>query len=134
MFRSELDSLKERNQELQWILSNFTHEALSGNIKEDVVERLRSTLVDKVGGLSINFGSLEKKTSGPSKEYEIKRREIFKGVQELWYFVSQELEKLNKKTPEITSSDLSNLIQDILSSGREHEAYSTANLVFFYNK
>lgn len=119
---SELDSLKERNQELQWVLSNFTHEALSGNIKDDVVERLRSTLVDKIGGLPIKFGSLEKKASGPSKEYEIKRRGIYKGVQELWYFMSQELEKLNKKAPEVTSTDLSNWIQDILVSGREHEA------------
>ena len=130
LLRSELDSLKERNQELQWVLSNFTHEALSGNIKDDVVERLRSTLVDKIGGLPIKFGSLEKKASGPSKEYEIKRRGIYKGVQELWYFMSQELEKLNKKAPEVTSTDLSNWIQDILVSGREHEAYSTTDLSF----
>ena len=45
---SELESLKERNQELQWILSNFSREAGAGHIKGDMVERLRSTLEDKV--------------------------------------------------------------------------------------
>ena len=130
IFRSELDSLKERNQELQWILSNFTNEALSGNIKEDVVERLLATLVDKIGGLPINFGGLEKKQSGPSKEYEVKRRGIYKGVQELWYFVNQELEKLKKKGPELISTDLSNLIQEVISSGKEHEAYAIFSLLF----
>jgi hypothetical protein len=60
----------------------------------------------------------------------MKRRGIYKGVQELWYFISQELEKLKKRSPEITSTDLSNWIQEFLVSGREHEAYSTTDLSF----
>lgn len=118
---SELESLKVRNQELQWILTNFSHEAQAGRLKEDVVERLRSTLEDKIR-LPIDFSSIGKKPiSGPSKDYEIKRRQIYRGVQEIWYFVEQELEKLKKRGHDQNAPELANLIQDILNSGKEHE-------------
>lgn len=118
---SELESLKVRNQELQWILTNFSHEAQSGKINENVVERLRSTLEDKIR-VPISFGGLEKKlTDGPSKEYEVKRRAIYRGVQEIWYFVQQELEKLKKKGHDQNAPELASLIQEILNSGKEHE-------------
>nr|CAG4650847.1 EOG090X03KK [Simocephalus serrulatus]SVE94145.1 EOG090X03KK [Simocephalus serrulatus] len=117
---SELESLKVRNQELQWILTNFSHEAQAGKLKEDVVERLRSTLEDKIR-LPIDFGSMEKKPSGPSKDYEVRRRQIYRGVQEIWYFVEQELEKLKKRGHDQNAPELANLIQDILSTGKEHE-------------
>nr|SVE84164.1 EOG090X03KK [Daphnia pulex] len=117
---SELESLKVRNQELQWILTNFSHEAQSGKIKEGVVERLRSTLEDNIR-LPINFNGLEKKSSGPSKEYEVRRRAIYRGVQENWYFVQQELENLKKSGRDQSAPEISNLIQEILNSGKEHE-------------
>lgn len=116
---SELESLKVRNQELQWILTNFTHEAQSGKIKEDLVERLRSTLEDKIKQ-PINFNNFEKKP-GPSKEYEVRQRGIYRGVQEVWYFVQQELEKLKKRGHDQSASELANMIQEIVSSGKEHE-------------
>ncbi|XP_057372772.1 alpha-(1,6)-fucosyltransferase-like [Daphnia carinata] len=118
---NELESLKVRNQELQWILTNFSHEAQSGKIKEDVVERLRSTLENKIR-VPISFGGLEKKLiDGPSKEYEVRRREIYRGVQEVWYFVQQEMEKLKKRGHDQSAPELANLIQEIVTSGKEHE-------------
>lgn len=117
---SELESLKVRNQELQWILTNFSHEAQSGKIKKDIFERLRSTLEGKIG-IPISFGGLEKKIDGPSKDYEVRRRAIYRGIQEIWYFVQQELEKLKKKGHDQSASELATLIQEILNSGKEHE-------------
>jgi hypothetical protein len=117
---SELESLKVRNQELQWILTNFSHEAQSGKIKEGVVERLRSTLEDKIR-TPINFDGLEKKSSGPSKEYEVRRRAIYRGIQEIWYFVQQELVKLKIKGHDQSAPEIANLIQEIMNSGKEHE-------------
>lgn len=116
---SELESLKVRNQELQWILTNFSHEVQSGKIKDGVVERLRSTLEDKIR-LPTSFEGFERKPPGPSLEYEVKRREIYRGVQENWYFIQQELEKLKKRNDQ-SLPELGNLIQDIITSGKEHE-------------
>lgn len=114
---AELEALKERNQELQWILTNFTKEAVGpgGKIKEDLVEKLRSSLQDQVASLGSG-----KKSQGPSKEYEIRRRAVFRGVQEMWYFIHHELENLKKKAD--SGTDLTGLIQDIITSGTEHES------------
>nr|CAG4641568.1 EOG090X03KK [Eurycercus lamellatus] len=120
---AELESLKERNQQLQWILTNFSREAVAGGkIKEDVVEKLRSTLEDKMGLGPVDLGSFQKRPPGPSKEYEVKRRAIYKGVQEMWYFIHQELKKLKKKGDSSNGAELANLIQEIISSGTEHES------------
>lgn len=117
---NELESLKVRNQELQWILTNISHEAQSGKLKEDVVKRLRSTLEDKIR-LPFDLSNFDKKISGPSKNYEVRRRQIYRGIQEFWYFVEQELIKLKKKGHDQNPPELASLIQDILSSGKEHE-------------
>jgi len=117
---AELENLKERNQELQWVLANFSREAGSSgglsHMKGEMVEKLRSTLEG-----SAHLGG-QKKPQGPSKEYEIKRRGAYRGVQEMWYYISHELEKLKKKAPGQTASELEALIQEIITSGTEHES------------
>ena len=54
---------------------------------------------------------------GPSKHYEIKRRTIYRGVQEAWNFINHELEKLKEKG----ADNLTNIIQDIISLASEHK-------------
>lgn len=115
---AELESLKERNQELQWILSNFSREAGSGHLMGDVMARLRSTLEDKVPFMNGNKRTVQ----GPSKDYEVRRRAVYRGVQEMWYFVSQELEKLKAKGSDKSASQLMGLIQEVINSGTEHKA------------
>lgn len=119
---SELESLKQRNHELRWILTNFSHEVMSGKVKEDVMEKLRVTIEDKVG-MPINLGRFKQNTNEPSKEYEVKQRQIFRGVQELSYFFNHELETLRKKANELSQSELNHLADEILTSGKEHEMY-----------
>lgn len=117
---TELESLKVRNQELQWILTNFSQEVQSGKLKEDMVQRLRSSLENKIK-LPLNYGNFDQKPNGPSIEYEVKRRQIYRGVQEIWYYLQQELEKMKKKGHDLSAQELVNLIQEMISSGKEHE-------------
>nr|CAG4650039.1 EOG090X03KK [Sida crystallina] len=122
---SELESLKERNRELQWILSNFSLEAHSGSVKEDVkdvVDKLRLTLEQNLGAPA-NIGSFQKSSSvtGPKKEYEVKRRAIYKGVKEMWYYMRNELENLKKNGHSQNAVELSDKISEILNAGSEHE-------------
>nr|CAG4646137.1 EOG090X03KK [Macrothrix elegans] len=115
---AELETLKVKNRELQWILSNITHEALTGKFSGDVVEKIKLTLEKKIEPAAQNAQSI---VNVPSKEYELKRREIYRGVQEMWYFVSQELQKIKKKGYEPSTNDFGNIIQDILLSMKEHQ-------------
>lgn len=120
----ELESLKQRNHELRWILTNFSHEVMTGKVKEEVIEKLRATMEEKVG-MPINLDGLtsSKDTYEPSKDYEVKRRTIYRGVQEMSYFVNHELENLRKKTNELSPSELNGLLDEIVISAKEHEMY-----------
>jgi len=106
---SELTTLKEKNQELKWILTNIQ----SGNVKDNIKEKLRITLQDSLGPGS--------KPTGPSKEYEVKRRSIFRGVQEMWYFVRAEMKKLASYNQAEDTSLLKKAISEVLVTGAEHE-------------
>ena len=122
---TELESLKQRNRELQWILTNFSLETNSGSVKEDVkdvVEKLRLTLEENLGS-PINFGGFQKSpsSSGPKKEYEVKRRAIYKGVKEMWYYLRHELEGMKKSGSNQNPAELSDRISEVLLSGSEHE-------------
>nr|CAG4642401.1 EOG090X03KK [Evadne anonyx] len=110
---SELTKLKQKNQELQWILNDLQ----SGNVKDTVKEKLRLTLQDSIGSSD--------KLAEPSKEYEVKRRSIFRGVQEMWYFVRAELKKLSSHNH---AEDTSKAISDILATGAQHEMTLLNNL------
>jgi len=113
---SELTVLKDKNQELQWILNNIQ----SGNVKDNVKEKLRLTLQDSLG--SVN------RPTGPSKEYEVKRRSIFRGVQEMWYFVRAELKKLKSFNQAEDTPQLKKTISEVLATGAEHEMSLLNNL------
>nr|CAG4648559.1 EOG090X03KK [Polyphemus pediculus] len=118
---SELNVLKEKNQELQWILANISLEAQPGKVKEDVREKLRITLQEAIGSASGLGGNFKKGPVGPSKEYEIKRRSIFRGVQEMWYYLNAELLKLKSSGKDQSSPELSKAVSEILASGVEHQ-------------
>lgn len=62
----------------------------------------------------------------PSTHYEVKRRQIFTGVQEMMYFVQNELLKLTKEG----NDRLVNLTRDIISSAKEHQRQISTP--FFY--
>lgn len=117
---SELEILKQRNHELRWILTNFSHEVFTGKVKQELLERLRTTIEDNIG---VDLQPVKKDQVGPSKEYEVKHRQIFRGVQELSYYFNKELESLKTKTNELSPSELKNLIDEMIISGKEHEMY-----------
>ena len=106
---SELKTLKEKNEELQWILNSIQ----SGNVKDDIKQKLRLSLQDSISPSS--------KAVEPSKEYEVKRRSVFRGVQEMWYFVRAELKKLQSYNHAEDTSQIKKAISDILATGAEHE-------------
>lgn len=119
---AELNVLKEKNQELQWILTNISLEAHPGKVKDNIKEKLRLTLEETIGSPNNPGGNFQRGVIGPSKDYEVKRRSILRGVQEMWYFLHSELEKLKKFAgKDQTSVELSNIISEISLSGAEHE-------------
>jgi len=120
---SELTKLKERNQELQWILTNISLETHPGKVKDNIKEKLRLTLEESLGS-----GGGRRGPASPSKEYEIKRRFIFRGVQEMWYFVRSELEKLKNNVKDSGATEMKEVISDIVSTGAEHEMILLNNL------
>ena len=66
--------------------------------------------------------------SEPSENYEMKRRQVYKGVEEMWYFVQHELVELRK---DAGSTERANHIQDILSSAEEHHRYKQNRINHF---
>ena len=100
--------------QLQWILSNFSLETNSGSIKEAVVEKLRQTLENKI---TVPDSTYPKISTGPKKEYEVKRRGIYRGVKEMWYYLRHELQDLKKQG----SPGLAKKVTEILAAGSEHE-------------
>nr|CAG4638342.1 EOG090X03KK [Cyclestheria hislopi] len=118
---TELESLKEQNRELQWILSNFSIEveSNSGKVKEAVLEKLRLALDEQIG---IPFtGSSKSRNVGPSKDYEVKRRSIYRGVKEMWFYLSNELKNLKKIFTTDKDASLLNTVSEMLINGAEHE-------------
>lgn len=56
----------------------------------------------------------------PSIQYEQMRRKLFSGVQEMWYFVSGELKKIQKQA-QVLSPQLATRITRVLEEGVGHK-------------
>nr|CAG4644667.1 EOG090X03KK [Leptodora kindtii] len=117
---TELETLKEKNRELQWVLTNFSLEMHSGRVKEEIVERLRLTIEENIGA-PVNFPSFRGHSTGPKKEYEVKRRLIHRNVKEMWYYLHHELEQLKNKGIPTNKEEFSAALTEILTSGSEHQ-------------
>jgi hypothetical protein len=62
----------------------------------------------------------------PSIEYEQMRRKISNGVQEMWYFISGELKKMQKQAVAL-SPQLATRITRVLEEGVVHKRYIISN-------
>nr|CAG4645426.1 EOG090X03KK [Lynceus sp. MCZ IZ 141354] len=111
---SELDSLKQQNQELRVIVSNITQSGLQ--INEEVVSNFKH----KLKGLTMK-GSKSNGQHSPSKQFELSRRQVDQGIQEMGFYLKSELEKLKKVLVEKGETSLTKKIGDIIQGQVEHE-------------
>ena len=114
---SELKKLKAHDEKLQSMLSNFSLEtaAIQDHIKNAVMlEGVRFFSPSINNSSKIN----SKHQQGPSRDYEERRRAIYREIQEMWYYNKQELGKLKSNNQ---SSSSVKIIQDLINSWKEQK-------------
>lgn len=102
---AELESLKQQNEELRALLNSIKEPSKREQLPvPPAPEALKSTPGSSVSG-------------APSKEYEVLRRKIGNGVQELWYYARAQLGKFKKSVEKSLSQEakakLDTIIKDI---------------------
>lgn len=58
----------------------------------------------------------------PSLDFELTRRQVEKGVQELWWYMSDQLHQLKKKME--SYSEVTAQIDQVLEEGEDHVRYA----------
>ena len=71
-----------------------------------------------------NPNCFNKKWNRPTIQYEVKRREVYRGVQEMSNFVQGEMKKIKKSGKDLTNEQLADLADEIISLANERERYN----------
>lgn len=112
---TQLNLLKKQNDELRSLLSNLKFDNLdSSTNNNEVIEALQNKLKKATDLLSKSENTADAQTKiEPSKEFELTRRRVMTGVQEIWYFMGAELHKLkqNSADPSVIKT-LARLLED----------------------
>lgn len=99
---AELESLKQQNEELR---------ALLNSIKDP---SKREQQVQEPAVVIPPIQTATTSSSGvPSKEYEVLRRKVINGVQELWYYARAQLKKLRKSLGPEAQKTVDAIVEDI---------------------
>ncbi|GAB6022444.1 Alpha-(1,6)-fucosyltransferase [Chamberlinius hualienensis] len=130
---SQLELLKMQNEEFRTLLADFRQIGIEGGPCSDrayielqakldrankLVQRSDTFVVtDKKEANTQQYVSQSEEIYTPHKEVEKLQRRIYRGVKELWYYVSAELKKLKKLSGE---DKIHNQIDEILEDGAEH--------------
>ncbi|XP_071537591.1 alpha-(1,6)-fucosyltransferase [Panulirus ornatus] len=130
----ELDVLKKQNDDIRQVLQDFTKQVKSLNSNEGggaqqlsnsntaIVADLQRKLEHAQRMLQQADVTADHKTGSsdftPSLEFEQTRRLVKKGVQETWWYVSDQLHQLRKKVEAFT--DFTTHIDQILEEGADH--------------
>ncbi|PSN45403.1 Alpha-(1,6)-fucosyltransferase [Blattella germanica] len=122
----DLEVLKRQNAELRSLFTdiNVGDPSLKQEQKETLFKNLQEKLrrAEKLLDQSHDtekYGGIEPREE-PSIQYEQTRRKISNGVQELWYFISAELKKMQKQAVSI-SPQLATKITRVLEEGVVHK-------------
>lgn len=108
----EIDRLSQENIELRTLLKKLQ----DGD--EDVHQDLASIVKDDEKQLQ---SVVAKYVNGPSKEYEMTRRQIIRDTNEFWWHARSRLEAINKKFGDKTNPELANLINLTLAESMHHQ-------------
>ncbi|KAG0718343.1 Alpha-(1,6)-fucosyltransferase [Chionoecetes opilio] len=133
----ELDGLKKQNDDIRQVLQEFTLQvkALSSdgaggadaeagrrNTNPAVVAELQRKLEHAQRMLQQADVTAERKTGSsdftPSLEFELTRRQVGKGVQEMWWYTCDQLRQLKKKVE--GNSEATAQIEQVLEEGLDH--------------
>lgn len=71
-----------------------------------------------------NSNCFNKEWNRPTIQYEVKRREVYRGVQEMSNFVQGEMKKIKKSGKDLTYEQLADLADEIISLANERERYN----------
>lgn len=117
---NELELLKRQNDELRTLLADFRVVNENGDKARDQL------MIDLRSKLSESSQMVEKRAAAvsspvqnvcePSLEFELTRRNVIRGVTELWYFLGSELKSLKSSVPD---DPLKKKIQSVLDLGSD---------------
>nr|CAD7266063.1 unnamed protein product [Timema shepardi] len=122
----DLELLKRQNAELRSLFTGINigdpslRQEQKDALYQDLQDKLRRAEDLLERSQDINKQSTVEVGEGPSERYERLRRRISDNVQELWYFVSVEMNKMRKQVLDI-SPDLATKLTRILEEGVEHK-------------
>nr|CAD7407073.1 unnamed protein product [Timema poppensis] len=122
----DLELLKRQNAELRSLFTGINigdpslRQEQKDALYQDLQDKLRRAEDLLERSQDINKQSTVEVGEGPSERYERLRRRISDNVQELWYFVSVEMNKVHKQVLDI-SPDLATKLTRILEEGVEHK-------------
>nr|CAD7397037.1 unnamed protein product [Timema cristinae] len=122
----DLELLKRQNAELRSLFTGINigdpslRQEQKDALYQDLQDKLRRAEDLLERSQDINKQSTVEVGEGPSERYERLRRRISDNVQELWYFVSVEMNKMHKQVLD-TSPDLATKLTRILEEGVEHK-------------
>ncbi|KAH7940441.1 hypothetical protein HPB49_000215 [Dermacentor silvarum] len=94
----ELESLKQQNEELRSLLNAIKEPSRKESLKEPVHQQ--------AAGQHAGCGE-------PSLEYEVRRRKVANGVQELWFYARAQLKKLLPSLKQEDKATLQRIIDDL---------------------
>ncbi|XP_050726304.1 alpha-(1,6)-fucosyltransferase-like isoform X2 [Eriocheir sinensis] len=131
----ELDSLKKQNDDIRQVLQDFTLQVKSlsndgvvaadtakANSNPAVVAELQQKLEHAQRMLQQADVTAERKSGSsdftPSLDFELTRRQVERGVQELWWYMTDQMHQLRKKVE--AYSDVTAQIDQMLEEGQDH--------------
>ncbi|GAB6022445.1 Fuct6p [Chamberlinius hualienensis] len=128
---SRIDKLRQQNDEFRTLLVEFLHNGIERSLCFDKAHQAKLVQANRLLQLSNTVTMIEKKeviiqqyvaqsekVYTPHKDVEKLQRRIYRGVKELWYYVSAELKKLKKLSKEVA---VHKQIEGILEDGAEHK-------------
>ncbi|KAF6205363.1 hypothetical protein GE061_019534 [Apolygus lucorum] len=115
----DLQSLHRQREEISKLLSEYN--SANAPMKQEEKEALLKSIQEKViqpEGLVGSDGN--DRDDPPSLEYEKTRRRVRMGVEEMWFFVSNQIRNIQKKAQNV-SPQITSQLSKILDEGVEHK-------------